>query len=399
MSTHKLFAQDTRGNVAVLFALGLPLVIGGSALGIETTSWYFKYQAMQSAADAAAYAAAIEDRSGSSEDEIQTVANLTVTDNGFDIGPGTIQVTRTAQNGGGQVEVILRDEAPRYFSAFFLKNAVTLSSRAVATYNSAASACLLALDPTAGAAAQFSGSSTLTLDGCSVMSNSVAANAVNVQGSAKLSTDCVIAAGGVTATSGLTMSECDAPMTEQSPVADPYKNVPAPTPSGSCKPVPNNGTLNPGRYCSGLTAKGNLTLNPGVYYVEGDFTVNATASVTGTGVTIYTTNGGYVKMNGSAHVDLTAPASGVYSGILFFGDRNTVGGSNKFLGDASSQMTGAIYYASQEVDYQGNFSGQNGCTQVVARIIQWTGNATVGVDCSAFGMTAIPLLNLVRLTA
>lgn len=398
MSTLKVFAQDTRGNIAVLFALGLPLVIGGSALGIETTSWYFKYQAMQSAADAAAYAAAIEDRSGSSEAEILTVANLAVADNGFDIGSGTIEVTRTTQNGGGQVEVILRDEAPRYFSAFFLKQEVRLSSRAVATYNSAASACLLALDPTAGAAAQFSGSSTLTLDGCSVMSNSVAANAVNVQGSAKIATDCVIAAGGVTATSGLTMTECEAPMTDQTPVADPYKNVPAPTPSGACKPVPNNGTLNPGRYCSGLTAKGNLTLNPGVYYVEGDFTVNATANISGTGVTIYTT-GGHVKMNGSAHVDLTAPASGVYSGILFFGDRNTVGGSNKFLGDAGSQMTGAIYYASQEVDYQGNFSGHNGCTQVVARIIQWTGNATVGVDCSAYGMTAIPLLNLVRLTA
>src|SRR3990167_3761265 len=256
MSTRKVFAQDTRGNVAVLFALGLPLVIGGSALGIETTSWYFKYQAMQSAADAAAYAAAIEDRSGSTESEILTVANLTVADNGFDLGAGTIQVTRTAQNGGGQVEVILRDEAPRYFSAFFLKNEVKLSSRAVATYNSAASACLLALDPTAGAAAQFSGSSTLTLDGCSVMANSVAANAVNVQGSAKLSTDCVIAAGGVTATTGLTMSEAAARMTEQTPLAAPYKSVAAPAPRGGSKPVPNNGTLNPGRYCGGLTAKG-----------------------------------------------------------------------------------------------------------------------------------------------
>lgn len=394
----RAFAGHAGGNVAVLFALALPLVIGGAAFGVETTYWYFKRAAMQAAVDASAYAAALEGRSGSTPEEVITVATLTAEQNGFDVDPGVISVTPTELNGGGQVEVILRDQAPRFFSAFFLEERVAFSTRAVATYNSAASACILALDPTAAAAAQFSGSSNLTLEGCSVMANSVASNAVNVQGSAKLSTECVISAGGVTATSGLTMSECETPIIDATPVADPYKNLPAPTPTGGCKPTPTNGTLNPGRYCGGLTAKGNLTFNPGVYYVEGDFTVNATASISGSGVTIYTTNGGHVKMNGSAHVDLAAPTSGIYSGVLFFGDR-TVGGTNKFLGDASSSMTGAIYYAGGEVDYQGNFSGINGCTQVVARLVQWTGNATVGADCSALGMMAIPLLNLVRLTA
>ncbi len=399
MMRFRSFAAEQGGNVAVLFALALPLVIGGGALGVETTLWYAKRTEMQAAADAAAFAAAIEDRSGSTEEEVVAVAKLTAEDNGFNATRGSIEVLPQDIAGGGQVEVILRAEAPRLFSAFFLKENVKFSTRAVATFNSAADACILALDPTAGSAARFSGSSQLTLDGCSVMANSVAADAVNVQGAAKLKADCVISAGGVTATAGLTLSKCEAPTTRAPPVADPFKALPAPSPTGGCRSVPANGSLSPGRYCSGMTLKGEITLQPGVYYVAGDLTVNATASVTGSGVTIYITDGGHVKMNGSAHIDLTAPTSGIYSGVLFFGDRSNIGGTNKFLGDAGSRMTGAIYFASQEVDYQGNFSGVNGCLQVVARTIQWTGNTTVAADCSAQGMTAIPLPNLVRLTA
>lgn len=393
------FAAEQGGNVAVLFALTLPLVIGGGALGVETTLWYAKRTEMQTAADAAAFAAAIEDRSGSTDEEVAAIATLTAQDNGFGLTTGSIEVLPQEVAGGGQVEVILRDEAPRLFSAFFIKENVEFSTRAVATFSSAASACILALDPTAGSAARFSGSSQLTLDGCSVMANSAAADAVTVQGAAKLKADCVISAGGVTATAGLTLSKCEAPMTRAPPVADPFKALPAPSPTGGCRSVPANGSLSPGRYCSGMTLKGEMTLQPGVYYVAGDLTVNATASVTGSGVTIYMTDGGHVKMNGSAHIDLAAPTSGIYSGVLFFGDRRSIGGTNKFLGDAGSQMTGAIYFASQEVDYQGNFSGVNGCLQVVARTVQWTGNTTVAADCTAQGMTAIPLPNLVRLTA
>ena len=36
--------------------------------------------------------------------------------------------------------------------------------------------------------------------------------------------------------------------------------------------------------------------------------------------------------------------------------------------------------------YAGNFSGFNGCTQVVASTIEWTGNTNLAVDCSAQGM-------------
>ena len=48
--------SSARGNVALMFALMLPLVIGGAAFGVETTIWYLARLKLQDQADAAAYA-------------------------------------------------------------------------------------------------------------------------------------------------------------------------------------------------------------------------------------------------------------------------------------------------------------------------------------------------------
>ncbi|MER8974008.1 pilus assembly protein TadG-related protein [Mesorhizobium sp. M0800] len=48
------------GNVATIFALSLPIVVGAAGLGIETSYWYFSSLKLQAVADAAAYAGALE---------------------------------------------------------------------------------------------------------------------------------------------------------------------------------------------------------------------------------------------------------------------------------------------------------------------------------------------------
>jgi hypothetical protein len=98
-----------------------------------------------------------------------------------------------------------------------------------------------------------------------------------------------------------------------------------------------------------------------------------------------------VSMNGNATVNLSAPTSGTYGGVLFFGDRtNTDSATNTFNGTPSSHMTGAIYSANQAIKYLGNFSGTNGCTQIVGKTVEWNGNTTISSDCSAYGMKTIP---------
>jgi Flp pilus assembly protein TadG len=393
------FVRQRCGNVAIVFGLSLPLVVGGAGLGVETTYWYYKHLQLQSAANQAAYAGAIEIRAGSSTSTAQAAALSTATTNGFNAGAGTLTFNTPPTSGTHQnsqaVEVILSEPEQRFFSQIFSSSAVNSQARAVAAFSTASGACILALDPSASKAANFSGSSSLTLDGCSVMANSLAADAVNLQGAGQLTTDCLISVGGAQTTSNVHYNTCTAPITNAPPVADPFANIPAPSTTGACQPS-NGATLQPGIYCGGLSLSGAKTLSPGTYVVEGDFKTNANAVIVGAGVTIYVTSGGKVSMNGNATVTLSAPTSGTYSGLLFFGDRTDTSNVT-FNGTAASQMTGNLYFANQAVSYLGNFSGMNGCVRVVGRTVQWSGNTTVADNCTNYGMQEIPAQQLVAL--
>ena len=399
------FRKSDRGNVAVVFSLAVPMIAGGAGLGVETTYWYLSRLKLQSAADAAAFAAATEKRSGSSSAGVTAAAAGAASENGFAGASGSIEVNTPPTGGGGDeraVEVILHSRAERLFSKIFTSAPVELRARAVARYEDAGNACVLALNPTAGGAALFSGSSDLTLTSCTVMANSLSASAVTVQRSAKLQAECVVAVGGISATNNL-RTACARNVTGAAPVGDPFRTLEAPTPSGACQSGGNgngnnNGVnnLNPGYYCSGLALSGRVNLRPGVYYVGGNLKINAHADVSGEGVTIYMAGASKLDINGTATVTLSAPTSGPLSGMLFFGDRENTQ-KQTFNGDASSSMTGNIYFKSGEIDYLGNFSGANGCTHVVADRVQWSGSAAFSADCTAKGMADIPAFYLVKL--
>lgn len=392
------FIADCGANVAILFSLSMPLVIGGISFGVESGYWYYRQASLQTAADAAAYAAAIEARAGSDSATILAAANTAAATNGYSAATGTIALTGPYTSGSGfAVKVVLQRPEKRFFSQIITHNPISTAAKAIASYTTAANACVLALDKSASQSVLFSGNSSLALTGCSVMSNSIAGDSVASQGSATVTTPCILSAGGTSLTAGVTMTTCAAAMTQQPQAGDPYKSVPPPTASGGCKNS-NGNTLQPGNYCNGLNLSGNVTLKPGVYYVSGDVKINANANIQGSGVTIYLAGSSSVTMNGNATVNLSAPTTGTYSGLLFYGDpsgSSTV--ANKFNGTASSLLTGALYFPRQEVDYLGNFSGSGGCTQIVARTVQWTGNANVAVNCSAYGMQPVPVSSVVKL--
>jgi hypothetical protein len=186
------FLSAGNGNAATIFAMCLPVIIGGAGLGVETVYWYYKDLQLQAAADASVYAAALEKRAGASSDAIYAQALDTASKNGFDPSIGTLAVNSpplSGPNAGGQaVEVILDQPVERYFSKIFYEEPVVETARAVALFQAAANACILALDPSASKAALFSGSSLTTLTNCAVMANSVAGDAIKVQGSAQVST-------------------------------------------------------------------------------------------------------------------------------------------------------------------------------------------------------------------
>ncbi|WP_181165520.1 MULTISPECIES: pilus assembly protein TadG-related protein [unclassified Mesorhizobium] len=389
--------RGTSANVATIFALTLPIVVGAAGFGIETSYWYYNSLKLQATADAAAYAGALEQISGSDKPTITAAATQSAASNG--LGSGTIVVNTPPASGPNTakkaVEVIVSQNLDRMFTSIFTRGQVPEQARAVALITNASKACVLALDPSASQAALFSGNTSVKFTGCSVMSNSIASDAIKLQGSAGLQADCLITAGGVSLNNPVT-TVCAAPITQALPAADPFAGLPAPAATNPCQNS-NKATLAPGTYCNGLSLSGSVALQPGVYVVQGNLKINANAAITGTGVTIFMSGSSTVSINGNASVQLSAPTSGTYSGVLFYGDRTGNSASSTFNGTADSLLTGAIYFPKQQVSYLGNFSGNSGCTQVVANTIQWSGNSTVNQDCTSLGLHDIPATQSVAL--
>ncbi len=391
---------DSRGNLAMATALSAPLLAGAAGFGVETAYWYHKSLELQQAADKAVYTAALEKRGGSSSSKILSTATSIATENGYQ--PGTLAVHTPPTTGAyagnaNAIEIELSISLPRYFTGVFFTDQVAESARAVALMQTAANACVLALSTAASHAALFSGSADLTLTGCTVMSNALTEDSVKLQGSAKLTTDCIIAVGEVSLTSGAAMTECSAAVTQAPPAADPFADVPVPSSSGTNYTSTSGSVLQPGNYTNGMTLSGTKTLEPGVYVVSGgNFKINANANISGSGVTFYFMPGTSVSINGTATVDFSAPTSGTYAGILFFGDRSATDAVT-LNGTADSKLTGAVYFANQDISYLGNFSGNGGCTQVVGKTVSWSGNTTINQDCTTYGMRTIPATQLVKL--
>ena len=401
----RTYFADRRANTAIMFALTLPVIVGAAGLGVETGFWYFKKRELQTAADVAAYAGAVEKRGGATSSRIDAVSLSEAVEHGYVTGEGTIDVNDPPLSGTHQnaqsVEVLLTMPADRFFSGLFAQTEVTLHARGVASFASGGQACILALAPEASGAVTFTGNALTLINGCNVMSNSLADDSLIVNGSADVTVPCVMAAGGVSVDAGLTLTECTEAQAHVPPAADPFDARAEPAVSGVCKTLPSGVgavTITPGRYCGGGILKGTKTFAPGVYVMDGGtFRANATANLAGSGVTFFFTNGASVDFNGSAKIVLSAPTSGVNSGMLFWGDDSNAFGSNKFNGNATSRLTGAIYFPKQEVEFLGNFSGTNGCLRIVAWTVKFTGSSTMSADCTAAGLNSMPLPGAVTL--
>ena len=374
------FLDDRRANTAIMFALSMPILVGMAGLGVETGYWYFKQRELQTAADVAAIAGAVEKRSGKAYAAIQAAATTEAVEHGYVA--GTIIVNNPPTSGTHidtkSVEVLLTMPATRFFSQLFAGDSVTLHARGVAFANDGGQACILALDPTASGAVTFTGNNLTLINGCNVMSNSLSDSSLVVNGSADVTVPCVLAAGGLSVDEGLNLTDCTEPQSNVPPAADPFAGLPQPAVGGPCLTLPSgNGaaTLSPGRYCGGGNLKGDKTFLPGTYVMDGgDFRINASANVTGSGVTFFMANNATTNFNGTASINLSAPTSGTYKGVIFYGDPDNSYNTNKFNGTANSMLTGALYFPNQDVEFLGNFSGQNGCMRVVSRTVKFTGS-------------------------
>jgi hypothetical protein len=110
-------------------------------------------------------------------------------------------------------------------------------------------------------------------------------------------------------------------------------------------------------------------------------TIGANATVTGSGVTFYFTNGATLSMAGTPTVNFTAPSSGQYAGILFYQDPNDTAGP-VITGTPSNSYDGVLYFPKANVTFQGN-SSIGDVAIVVADALTLSGHPTVNLQGTA----------------
>jgi Flp pilus assembly protein TadG len=416
---------DRRGVTAVITALGATALIGFTGLGIDVASWQVTLRKMQGAADQAVFAGALASGNGETLTNVRTDAKAVTASHGYVDGQSsvTVAVNQPPSQGsytgnGSALEVVIQQPQSLMFTGLFLASPPTVTARAVAL--AVSNGCVLSLNPASTTGVSVSGSTSVTLTSCSLYDNAAGSTAFNLVGGGSGSSPFTATAAyvvGQISDGNNRFSGTEHP--GSAPTSDPYSSLSV-TPSGTDYTTgPNkdikNGSYSPGIYKSITLNSGDaVTLAAGTYYIEGAVKVAGTATLSGTGVTIVLTSSdgtgtgtwsasqNTVSLTGSGAISITAPTTGTYAGIAFYGDRrfSCTGNCNKFAGGNTQNITGAIYFPSQDVSYNGGAtSGAAGaatCTQLIAYDITFTGNSNFSLNCAGLGTKAVGKPTLVE---
>jgi Flp pilus assembly protein TadG len=155
----------------------------------------------------------------------------------------------------------------------------------------------------------------------------------------------------------------------------------------------NNITLNPGYYANGIniTNGGNVTLNSGVYFINGGLWINTPGTVTGNQVMLYVSGSSDAVNEDFGHrvaiwlsptdgnYTLTAPTSGQYAGLSLFTDAQTTSPVWFDLWDKGAISTGVQYYPGSMLRLwtpQGN-QGTINSNELVAKDMRLSGRHAI----------------------
>lgn len=410
ISRLRAFQADTSGATALIAGIMMPVMVMAMGLGAESGFHYMTQRSLQHAADLASHAGGVRLRAGANGADIMAAALNIATASGFRPLTDTITVHAppTAGPDAGlatSVEVILTRTQPRFLSAIIDNAPLLIAARAVSRIVApGTAACVLALSPTTSAAITVDGSTQVSLLGCDMASNSNADDAFKmVSNGARLGVDCIYTVGKANIdTRYLTLAKCAAPRELAPVVRDPYAGVAEPGVEGVCLSSPSKSlpVFTPNfvhssgvpalRICGGLDIKKLVTFLPGLYIIDGGtFSLNANGSVLSVdagiiaaGVTFMLTGTAKLSMTGNGGLNIQAPTTGPFAGILFFGSRSQTGITHEVLGNSGSVTQGAIYLPTSEITFSGNSSTVNGCTQIIASRVKFTGNSTLRSSCT-----------------
>lgn len=388
------FLRSEDASVLPTLVVALPIIMGMTALGADGSYYVMTKSNLQTAVDAAAYAAAWEVSQGS-DDNMDSMAELEATRNGFDPEIGTLHVETVEQNDGQiSVQAYIIQQAPMFFFKAIATEPfrIRVDAESLVSNDYKGNFCILALEEENGGAFSAVGAVDIFAESCGLAVNSIDEEAIDLAGNIDLNFGTVSIAGNYSISGGAAEFNYNHLYSHASRVSDPYADleVPETTPCSSAASkkgtsISGSGTgvLNPGVFCGGITISGNnnIVMNPGVYILDGgDFLVRGGGTLTGNGVTIILTNtgaGSWGKINiaGNRVVSLTSPTTGYFAGVSIFVDRDAPEDSitHSITGTADILVDGVIYIPSENLVFGGTSSSLAesfvGCTKLIAQTI------------------------------
>lgn len=389
--------SDRRGSIAVQTVLLLGVMIGFAALGVEITMLFAQERRMQAAADAAVVAAA---RPGLTAAQSTTEAVALAGTYGFRHGENTAKVTftsppTTGSYGVGAGQVVIERTFQPGLLALFHNQPIKLSVRSIAAQQSQSTGCLLALNPTSANAIVIRNASSISNTSCELAANSSnSTSALYVENKSNILGP-IYLVGGMFRQNNTVVTGTPQVLNAGIPVTDPYASVQLPIASGTCKSGAVSGTqsLTAGYYCSGITvANGaNLTLGPGVYFINGAFSIGQNSIITGTGgVTLLFNSAPSFTIANRATLKLTAPLSGTTAGLAITSQRSITNTSFAINNNANIVIEGAVYLPGWIISVSGqvNSTGAN-CTQLIADKLDLASDLALKADCSGTAVKPI----------
>lgn len=397
--------SSEKGQALILIILAIVAIFGFAALAVDGGRIYSERRRAQAAADSAALGAAYEAASGKTVTQARKKVMDLAAANGFEnkLGPGGVPIKENevlveyfspptsgpykGDNLYHQVRITERVD-PIFSQLLYggeteiVVEAVTYSNKGCKTCYSPGNA-IHALNAKAGKALRFDGGVNVTVANGSIFSNSDASDSGDKNG---VSGDIVVENGKVTVVGGWSGDKSGVspkPIEGVDHLSVPSVAVPDCAHEDLGSMVGNKGgTLNPGRFPSGVKINGgDWVMNPGMYCIEGGFTVNGNATVKGEGVFIVMMSGD-LKLNGNGEVqlkyanDLKDKKGTQWGGMLVYAPHGNTAGVS-LSGGNNTMYSGTIYIPDAECSLGGTSDSYGYYAKIMCDTIKIHGNTNV----------------------
>ena len=413
--------RNQAGQVLISTALSAVVLVGFAGLAVDMGILRYQKRVQQSAADAAAIAGATDLPSNYRTGAVNAAAANGFTDNtaGGNCGAPPANLAVGSVNVGvcappiagphagqqGYVEAYVSAGQPTFFMRILGVNKKTITARSVASNNSTGTngapyGCLYAIgsrgNPVQGMTLQ--GASILA-PSCGIVDNgdytssgAITASSFGVSGANNGGEGSVTCTGGASTCPSFNSPAAADPLAAYTPPCSPCSG-------GSDISINRGGnfsgagvryargtyTVSPGTYHAiTISTRGgeNVVFRPGSYVINGagGLRVTGNANISGNDVSFYFTGPATINVAGTPTLNLRAPASGQYAGMLMWqapADR-----ANASLGgNGASQLNGILYFPSNQLSFAGNTTLSVGV--IVAASVSAGGRASVRINGGA----------------